>query len=262
MKIFVGGSCRPENIFTLVDPSSFSEAAFEVHVQAALGCVYPDYHCVVFRGAYEFDGELHEADLALIHRSFSHWFVIEVELVSHSLHGHVIPQVRCFRYGTPQASCVNSLCNAIPGMTPEQARSLLHLVPRSIAVVANRNEPEWSNVLRGIDSQFITVSVFQREDGTYAHETEGALSISQTSLGFFIYSALNKTVRMPEKSGLPEGAVQIEDPYGSAGIWVVRRSEGYLWVTKETGDPGLPDKTMLQILRTQTGRLMMRVPGR
>ncbi len=100
MKIFVSGACHPQNIFTLIDPTAFSEAQFEVHVLGALQCTYPDYYCIPFRGGFSFDGETHEADLALVHRSFSHWYVLEVELVSHSLHGHVVPQVRSFRYGS------------------------------------------------------------------------------------------------------------------------------------------------------------------
>jgi hypothetical protein len=261
MKVFVSGACRPENIYSMVDASAFSEAEFEQHVRLALGCVYPEYHCILFRGAYEFDGEMHESDLALIHRSLSHWFVIEVELVSHSLHGHVVPQVRCFRYGKPQDSCVSSLCSQIPNLTTGQARSLLNLVPCSTVVIANRNEMEWSSVLRGIDTQFMTVSVFSGRDGVLAYETEGLLDVSRTSLGFFLYSATNRTICMSESCGLPEGQLQIEDPYGNVGLWMARRAEGHLWVTKQTGDPGIPDKAMLQVLRTQTGRIRMRAPG-
>ena len=94
MRIFATGSCEAANVFTLVDPTSFSEAEFETHAIAALQCFYWDYHCIRFGGGIEFEGVIHEPDLALIHRSFSHWFIIEVELLSHSLHGHVVPPCR------------------------------------------------------------------------------------------------------------------------------------------------------------------------
>jgi len=260
VKVFVGGKCVPDSIFSLVDPSSFTEAEFEVHTRRALQCVYPEYHCIPFRGAYEFESQVHEADLALVHKQFSHWFVIEVELVSHSLDGHVIPQVRCLRYGQPLQSCIGNICSAIDGMSAEQARSLLYLVPRATAVVTNRAEPEWNAALRGLDTQMLVVSVFTKADGSYAHETEGSLYVPQTSLGFYTYSAVNKTLRVTETCALPEGQIQVEDPFGAVGTWTVRRSEGYLWVTKDLGDPGLPDKAMLQVLRTQTGRITLRLP--
>jgi hypothetical protein len=117
MKVFVKGSCTPENTYTLADPTTFSKGEFESHVLAALRCVYPEYYCIPFRGGFEFDGDTHEADLALIHREFSHWFILEVELVSHSLHSHVVPQVRCFQYGNPLDSCSDHLCRHVPNMT-------------------------------------------------------------------------------------------------------------------------------------------------
>src|SRR5690348_1995182 len=101
--------------FSLVDPTSFAEIAFEAEVVKALARLYQDYWCGVFAGAFLFETDRRVADLALIHKSLSHWFVVEVELISHSLEGHVLPQIRCFRFGRPEDSCVTSLCNGFPG---------------------------------------------------------------------------------------------------------------------------------------------------
>ena len=262
MRTFVNGACEPANIFAQVDPTSFSEAEFEVHVLQAFRCVYRDYHCIPFRGGFAFEGVRHEADLALVHRTFSHWYVIEVELLAHSLHAHVIPQVRCFRYGNPLESCVDYLVRFIPDMSEARAEALIKFVPYAVAVVANRFDLDWSSTLRAVETQLLTVSVFEKHDGTFAHETEGALYFTRESLGFHLYSALDRSFRLNRNCGLTEGELQIEDPLGNVGLWTVRLSSDALWVTKNVGDPGLPDKTMLQLLRTQTGRLTLRVPGR
>jgi hypothetical protein len=261
MKIFISGACQPENIFTLMDPTAFSEAEFEAHVVSALSCVYKDYFCIPFRGGFKFDEDVHVADLALVHKAFSHWFVIEVELVSHSLHSHVVPQVRCFEFGAPQKSCVDYLCRYIPTMTQKHAESLLKYVPRSVAVIANRADQLWTDVLRGVNTQFMAVSVFSKHDGGFALETDGSLYVPRESLGFFTYSALSRSIRMARGCGLAEGVIQIQDPYGNVGLWTARASEDALWITKNSGDPGLEDRIMLQMLRTASGELTLRRPA-
>jgi hypothetical protein len=40
-----------------------------------------------------------QPDLALIDPLYRYWWVIEVELIGHSLHGHVIPQIQTFVEG-------------------------------------------------------------------------------------------------------------------------------------------------------------------
>lgn len=262
MNVLIAGACRAENIYSLVDPSGFSESEFEDHVRAALRCAYPDYHCIPFRGGFAFDENKHEADLALVHKTYSHWFVLEVELVSHSLRHHVLPQVRSFRFGAPLDSCVTYLCRHLPGVELTQAYSLLNFVPRGVAVIANRQEQEWSNTLQGCDVQFSTVSVFRGVDDALAYSVDGSLSVPRTSLGFFVYSSPNRSVRIPHEASLPEGTVQIEDPYGIVGLWVVRYAEDGAWVTKDVGDPGIPHNSVLQLLMTETGKITMRLPGR
>ena len=103
------GDCIEDNIFQILDPTAFLEIDFEAEVVKALTCLFPDYWCGVFAGTFLLEGERRSADLALIHKSLSHWFVVEVELAGHSLDQHVLPQVRCFRYGEPDQTCASSL---------------------------------------------------------------------------------------------------------------------------------------------------------
>ena len=115
MRKLLTGECHPDNIFQLVDPTTYVEGDFEAEVVKALSCLMPEYRCGVFAGAFVLEGERRVADLALVHKSLSHWFVVEVELAGHSLEHHVLPQVRCFRYGDPEHSCVTSLVRAFEG---------------------------------------------------------------------------------------------------------------------------------------------------
>lgn len=140
-----------------------------------------------------------------------------------------------------------------------QARSLLRYVPRGVAVVANRNDSEWSTALRACDIQLLTVSIFERADETTAVEAEGSLYVPTLSIGFFTYFAVNRSFRMPLTTNMDDGEIQIEDPFGSIGLWIVRRGPDVIWVTKNIGDPGIPDSSMLQVVRTETGRITLRL---
>lgn len=257
MTIFIGGNCSRDTAFHLLDPSAFSEMEFEAHAVKALVCCFPDYLCIPFRADFSFENQIRRSDLALVHKSLSHWFIVEVELVSHSLIGHVVPQVRCFRYGEPLSSSATLLCDAIAEMDYPRAISFLQFIPRSVVVVTNRYSAEWNACFKGLDIQMLTVSVYQRADGQIAHEVDGSLFVLKENLGFFRYSAIDRSLRLPLTFAEAEGRIQIEDPFGVDGTWIVSRTEDAVWLTKEMGDPGLPNNEMLQVLRTSTGRLKL-----
>jgi hypothetical protein len=260
VRIFVAGECHQRNVFQLVDPSEFSEIAFEAEVVKALRCSHPGYLCGVFRGSFRLDHERRGADLALIHKSLSHWFVIEVEIPSHSLDGHVLPQARCIRYGEPEQECATSLCNAFPQLDRPHAEALVRFVPRSVAVITNRFDADWQAALRGLDVQLITVSVFRDSAGRVAHEIEGCLHVARENLGFATYSAIDKSLRIAKSAAIPLGRIRIEDPFGVASLWTVRESDASLWITKDVGDPALPHAEYLQMIRAFDGQITLRLP--
>lgn len=93
MRKMMVAPCQPDMIFTLSDPDAPSESEFEPITIRAFGCLYPQYQCVVFGGRFLYEDENRKPDLAMIARNNSHWFIVEVELLSHSLESHVLPQV-------------------------------------------------------------------------------------------------------------------------------------------------------------------------
>lgn len=261
MRKLLTGDCHEDNIFQLVDPTAFLEIDFEAEVVKALTCLMPDYACGVFAGTFVLEGERRAADLALIHKSLSHWFVVEVELAGHSLEQHVLPQVRCFRYGEPDQTCASSLLRAFSFLSREQATALLAYVPRYVAVVGNIPDSDWATALRALDVQVLTVSVYRDRSGRSAHEVEGRLVARTESLGFALFSAIDNCLRIHKGCGLPIGAIQIIDQFGNAAPWIVREASGVLWISKERGPILLPHESYVQIMRTFDGRISLRPPN-
>jgi hypothetical protein len=258
MRKLLTGDCHPDNIFQLVDPTQFVEVDFEAEVVRALTCLLPDYSCGVFAGAFLLEGERRIADLALIHRSLSHWFVVEVELAGHSLEHHVLPQVRCFRYGDPEESCIGSLVHAFSVLTRDQAASLLSYIPRYVAVVGNMPDPVWTATLGAVDVQHLTVSIYKDRNGRTAHEVEGRLFVRAQSLGFARFSAIDNCLRIPRGCGLTVGNVQIVDQFGNVAGWTVREEAGILWIRKDCGPVLISHDSLVQIIRSFDGRISLR----
>jgi len=258
MRKILTGDCRTENIFTMMDPTQFSEIEFEVEVHKALSCLMPNYWCGVFAGSFVHENERRMSDLAMIHRELSHWFVVEVEIAGHALDGHVLPQVRCLRFGEPDQTCIMSLHNAFPQITVKEAKLILDHVPRSVIVIANVHDPVWITALRGLDTELLTVSIYESTHTKRAYELEGKVSVRRESLGFAQFSAFHNSIKVAKSSKLPIGFVQIEDQFANIGDWTVTEAKDALWLTKNKGPVLLPHDGYVQLIRTFDGRICLR----
>ncbi|MBX5494810.1 MAG: hypothetical protein IRZ15_05700 [Bryobacteraceae bacterium] len=259
MKVVVVGECESANIYESWDPDEPDEIEVEGYAAKALSCIYPDYLCCVFDGGFLFEGEIYRPDLALVAKDLSHWFIIEVELLSHSLHGHVLPQVTAFHRGEPQPDCVLKLARAL-GIEKSVAQTLVTYVPRSVAVVANKPDFNWEMILRSHRIQFLSLSVYRSRHHVHAIELAGRLEVVQESLGFGTYIATDRSIRLPANVRLPDGPIQFVEQGGGVGTWYLRRFGSAAWLTKQAGVPSIPDRSYVQIIRTAAGTLSLRRP--
>jgi hypothetical protein len=250
--------CQADQIFTMSDPDVASEAEFEGVTLRAFGCLFPQYQCVIFGGRFLYEGECRKPDLAMVARDRSHWFVVEVELVSHSLEGHVLPQVRAFRYGEPQTECASVLSREL-AIDLGEAATLVQRVPRAVVVVANRLRADWEQSIRAHQGQMLVVTRFTNPAGREAFEVAGSLSAIKESIGFGVYSATDGMIRFRNTISLPDGHVQIETVSGVASLWRVFRDVRYAWVTKETGRIDLKDGEHIQLIRSLDGRITLKL---
>ena len=250
--------CQPDQVFALCDPDLPSESEFEAITLRAFGCLFPQYQCIVFGGRFLYEDEIRKPDLAMVARDRSHWFVVEVELVSHSLERHVLPQVRAFRYGDPQPDCANILSREL-GIDIGEALTLVQRVPRAVVVVANQAKPEWDQSIRAHQGQLLVVTRFANTAGREAFEVAGSLSAVKESLGFGVYSATDTMIRFASSIALPSGHLQIEAPGGIASLWRVFRDERHAWLIKDSGRLDLADGEHVQLVRAIDGRITMRI---
>lgn len=164
MKSLVLGLCDSGRVYRSVDPDAAGEAECEALTVRGLSCAYPTYDCIVFGGGFRLDDEIRRPDLALVANDRSHWFIVEVELASHSFEKHVLPQVRTFRYGDPEPECASILAREL-NIHRGRAETMLNYIPYGVAVVANRRVPAWEAVLQSHSVSLLSVGLFRDENG-------------------------------------------------------------------------------------------------
>lgn len=258
MRTMMVSPCQADQVFALCDPDLPSETEFEAVTLRAFGCLFPQYQCVVFGGRFLYEDDIRKPDLAMVARDRSHWFVVEVELVSHSLERHVLPQVRAFRYGEPQADCAIILSREL-AIDLGEAMTLVQRVPRAVVVVANRMKPDWEHSIRAHQGQVLIVTRFANSAGREAFEVAGSLGAVKESIGFGVYSATDTMLRFASSIAIPDGHLQIEAPGGVTSLWRVYRDARHAWVIKEAGRMDLSDGEHVQLVRALDGRITMRL---
>jgi hypothetical protein len=259
MRTVLVGDCAVGLSFRADDPDAPNEDEIEYAAVKALSCIYTEYDCVVFTGGFRYDEQVLRPDLALVAKDRSHWFVIEVELVSHSLERHVLPQVRAFRYGEPEPDCITALARELK-IDPGAAATLVRYVPRSVAVIANKRIVQWEYSLQALSAQLLTVAKFTTAKGEQAIELAGALEVVSRSRGFGKYSATDRSIQFPRASGLRAGKVQLSDLNGNPALWTAQETTESIWLTKDLGTPDLPDGKFVQLVETVDGRFSLRLP--
>ncbi len=241
------------------DSTAMTETEFEYSVVKALTKSYPSHDCIIFGGTFKHQGRGNRPDLALVAKDRSHWFIIEVELTTHSLDRHVIPQVESFTYGDPQNDCATILADRL-NISVEQAKTIVTFVPYSVAVVADRFDPLWETTLRTLKCQLLAVSIFANDSGNEALHIEGALRSKAKSIVFAKYSAIDKSLRCSKTLKLPQGSVQFIEPDGRPAMWTVRADENATWITRNEGEARIPHQSYVHISMDVEGLLHLNVP--
>ena len=124
-------------------------------------------------------------------------------------------------------------------------------------MVVNGDNRDWQIALRALNVGYLSVSAPRATDGREAFAIRGALAPVTESIGFGVYVG-DGALRMARRVRLPDGAVQIEAEHGSVGLRTARRDARFTWVSKDRGQPRLPDDARVQLLRTVEGHVLLR----
>ena len=231
--------------FDLCDPSPVPEVEFEATAIEVLGEMYPDCHVIHFKPTIQFNGEGWRPDLALVDKKFRFWFVLEVEVSTHSLQKHVLPQVTAFKRG--DYTGVEDVLARSLEISLDRAKTLNRFVPRYVGVVSNHHDSHWQSALATENVQFVSIAAFHGISADkHALLVSGSFVAGERSVGFARVLA-SQQVMVTEGAFWREGEYQIVSDDGT-NVWVCTLGDGKAWLAMKRGVIRFPENTYVQIL--------------
>lgn len=148
--------------FDAVPPGALYEHEFEGIVMQHQNELFPGFSGARFDPILTTPMGNVQPDMILVDNHYRSLFVIEVELASHSLARHVLPQVEkiaAARLGERQADW---LLSKAPGFDRGRLRALFRDVPHGTMLLVNSPTPQWDEGLRSLPGVYrAVVEVFR-----------------------------------------------------------------------------------------------------
>ena len=248
-----------DNLPTLdqMDATAIPENRFEATALRLLKSLHPTCYVFPFKPIINYSGTGWKPDLAVVEKKMGYWFVIEVEIATHSLQRHIMPQVTAFRFGDYGDETAQALSENLNNVSFQQAQTLIRHIPRYIAVVSNSDNVEWESALAAENIQFVSIAGFEDVQGQTAHLVTGTLKPAERSLCFGTVFATFQAIRVPQAPFWSEQSYRVTDSTGTAN-WECTLQGGYAWLAKRRGVLSFDDRTPIQILFRDDDSLFLR----
>ena len=240
----------------LSDQTATLESDFTTVALRVLNRLYSSCYVIRFSPAVDNEGVRWKPDLAVIAHDLSFWFVIEVEIGTHSLEKHVVPQVIGLRDGDYNVSTADIISRSI-GLPIDNVAAFVKFVPRYVAVISNIENDIWTEKLRAHNVQFISIAEFRRSGGQGAYLVTGLLEPAKRSLGIGQVLANQQAIRLPAGAAWKKGEYQILDESGVT-TWICDVQDGMAWLYKVKGLILHPDHGWVQFMSHENNLVSLR----
>ena len=154
-------------------PGSLYEAEFERILVQYLGTICPGYVSVPFKLTVTATHGAARADLALVQSNYLAWWVVEVELATHSLSGHVLPQVRTLAEATYGRRVADYLATKADCLDRTKLRDMIRGEQPRVLVIANSRCEDWERPLKRYGARLAFFQLFRSQRGIYLVVTDG-----------------------------------------------------------------------------------------
>ena len=160
-------------VYEDISSSYLSEKQFEKIVIQESDTLYPEYYAVQFKKTVSSEEGKAEADMALVHKGYKEWWVVEVEMSRHSLGSHVVPQVTKLsraEYGPAEAQYLSSQS---ADLSEDRMLTLMKGSPPGMLIIVDEAVPDWSAALNPHDVSVAYFQVFRSERNSHAFYVRG-----------------------------------------------------------------------------------------
>lgn len=151
--------------FESISANAWFESDYENLLLAHAEFLYPTFHLVRFKCDVASEFGTARPDLALIDKNYRKWWVVEVELASHSLDDHVEPQVRILANGAYNRRHAEVLSRNDSALDSARISDMVLGAQPRVLVIVNSVEAGWQLSLRRWDALIGVIEVFRSERG-------------------------------------------------------------------------------------------------
>ena len=199
-----------EEWFIEIDPQAFFETEFEAVILQNVHLLCPNATLVPFKQTvFSSEFESKRPDLALIDNDYRFWWVIEVELATHSLASHVIPQTRVLVDGRYGDEHVEALLRGNNELDRVRLEAMMRGEPPRVVVVSNRFDERWERELAAIGVSYSVFNVFRSTlnndiflfDGKLPEESGAQLSVLSAARGIPRFFRVHSPGALPVAPG-------------------------------------------------------------
>ena len=132
----------PPRVFESRPPAS--ERQFEDQVLRVANKLMPSYKTASWKPLIrDWHGHGAKPDLAMISKDLESWYVIEVELASHSIRGHIAPQLETLGNGVYDSTLLPSLQRAFPSEDTGALTRMVRREPGLLCIADQYTERIW-----------------------------------------------------------------------------------------------------------------------
>lgn len=242
------------------------EADFEDMLLAKSSDLYPTFFLVRFKARVSSEFGVGAPDLALIDQEYRGWWIVEVELGSHSLNHHVQRQVEIFSTATYGSNEVAHLLAQKPDLDTVRLKDLMLGAAPRVLVLVNEPKPGWSAPLARWDALIGVVEIFRSEtnqlvlrvNGQHPEPAPDIVSLVRTD------TLLPSLLIVDSPAGLGIQADEtINISYrGGTSTWRRLDSSNRVWLVSTGRSPLRAEDQVLELTRTRDGNLLLRSRSR
>lgn len=159
--------------------ASYYETEFERTIRQQVGAVFPDYYTSSFKlEIYTEQKEARKPDLAMVHKEYRDWWIVEVELGGHPF-THVFEQVSVFSQGIYNSIRIakylkdkNREENAVD-LDLNDLQNMIKKQQPKVLVIVDEPQSEWAAELTRFGASICVFQVYRNTVGEESYRLDG-----------------------------------------------------------------------------------------
>lgn len=236
------------------------ESEFAALVRQDATALFPAFHLVPFALPVQSEYGRFAADFALVHSGYRQWWVVEVELSTHSFAQHVMPQVQALSSASYSIREARHLASRAPELDPRSLEQMMLGAQPRVLVVVEEPCSSWELPLAVLGAHLMVIEVYRSERDAFALRAVGAPPVADDRIVSWCVPepALGRAflaVQSPAALPVASGASLEIEMCGRSSMWRRIDVQDKVWLVADSGIPRLNEPVALAC--TESGRFVL-----